>query len=103
MTPIAYVSGASAVLAAALTVTCWYFPASAQQQTVAPVCGSEEIARGTVASVGNGRTFTLADGREVRLTGIEVPPAPSLQDSSAAKSALDALAGGDEVVLRRAE
>jgi endonuclease YncB( thermonuclease family) len=115
MTPIAYVSGASAALVtAALAAACCCYPAFAQQQTASPtpVCGSDEIARGTVASVSDGRTFTLADGREVRLAGIEAPQLPSPQDSAgapgggaanAAKNALDALAGGDEVVLRHAE
>ena len=75
----------------------------------APPCGGDEIARATVSRVSDGRTFTLADGREVRLAAIEVPPMPLPQESdaapggAAAKAALDALAGGDEVVLRRAE
>jgi len=49
----------------------------------------------------DGRTFALDDGREIRLAAIEVPPlAP---DDAAAKSALDALIGGDAIVLRRAD
>ena len=85
--------------------------AIAQEQT--PVCGGDDIARGTVAQVGDGRTFTLAEGREVRLAGIEVPLPPSFGKSNqasaaaaaavAAKNALDALAGGDTVMLRRAD
>ncbi|MFZ0374106.1 MAG: thermonuclease family protein [Xanthobacteraceae bacterium] len=74
-------------------------------------CGGDEIARATVSRIGDGRTFTLADGREVRLAAIEVPLMPMPQDSdqaappggTAAKDALDALAGGDTVVLRRAQ
>ncbi len=75
----------------------------------APPCGGDEIARTSVSHVSDGRTFTLADGREVRLAAIEVPPMPLPQQSdaapgsAAAKAALDALAGGDDVVLRRAE
>ena len=75
----------------------------------APPCGGDEIARGTVSRVIDGRTFVLDDGREVRLAAIEVPPLPLPQATrrpapggTAAKAALDALAGGDEVVLRRA-
>lgn len=87
----------------------------AQQQTqaAAPVCGGDEIARATVSRVTDGRTFTLADGREVRLAAIEVPLPPLLNQANqsstaaagaaAAKNALDALAGGDTVVLRRAQ
>ncbi len=66
-----------------------------------------------MAKVGDGRTFTLADGREVRLAAIEVPVRPPREKSdqasaaaagaAAAKAALDALAGGDTVVLRRAQ
>ena len=79
--------------------------AMAQEQT--PPCGGDEIARATVSRIGDGRTFTLADGREVRLAALEVPPMPLPQESdqaappggTAAKDALDALAGGDTVVL----
>jgi endonuclease YncB( thermonuclease family) len=90
-------------------MTCECLYALAQDQIAAPPCGSEEIGRATVSRVSDGRTFTLADGREVRLAAIEVPPMPLPQQadaapgSAAAKAALDALAGGDQVVLRRAE
>jgi hypothetical protein len=43
--------------------------ASARQEQV---CGGDEIARGTVGKVLDGRTFVLDDGREVRLAAIEV-------------------------------
>jgi endonuclease YncB( thermonuclease family) len=83
--------------------------AMAQEQQ--PPCGGDEIARTTVSRISDGRTFTLADGREVRLAAIEVPLMPMPQESdeaappggTAAMDALDALAGGDTVVLRRAE
>jgi endonuclease YncB( thermonuclease family) len=68
---------------------------------------------GTVGRVIDGRTFALEDGRVARLTGVEVPlPAPeragtpdrgSTPGGQAAKAALEALVGGDEVVLRQAE
>src|SRR4029077_8595253 len=70
-------------------------------------CGGDEIARGTVRRILDGRTFELDDGREVRLAAIEVPTLAGPRDAAfapkAATAALDALAGGDEVVLRRAE
>ncbi len=85
--------------------------AIAQEQT--HPCGGDEIARATVSRVSDGRTLTLADGREVRLAAIEVPLMPPVERSNqasaaapgavAAKAALDALAGGDTVVLRRAQ
>jgi len=85
--------------------------AQQQAQSRAPACGADEIARATVSRVIDGRTFTLADGREVRLAAIEVPPLPlplpqepgAAPGGTATKAALDALAGGDEVVLRRAQ
>jgi endonuclease YncB( thermonuclease family) len=72
-------------------------------------CGGDEIARGTVSRIVDGRTFALDDGREVRLAVIEVPSVPLLQDADrapsgqAAAAALKALAGGDQVLLRSAE
>jgi endonuclease YncB( thermonuclease family) len=68
------------------------------------ICGGDEIARGTVGKILDGRTFILEDGREVRLAGIEVaPPGGAQAGGRAAATALDALAAGDQVVLRRAE
>jgi endonuclease YncB( thermonuclease family) len=82
--------------------------AAAAQDFSAP-CGSGEIGHGTVARVIDGRSFMLGDGREVRLAAIEVPPLPLVEgidatpDGVGAQQALDALAGGDEVLLQRAD
>ncbi len=60
-------------------VTCGWCCSSAlaqEQQHGTPPCGGEAIARGTVNRVGDGRTFTLSDGREVRLAAVEVPLMP---------------------------
>jgi endonuclease YncB( thermonuclease family) len=81
----------------------------ATAQNFSAPCGAGEIGRGTVSHVIDGRSFVLDDGREVRLAAIEVPPLPvSLETNAAlggaaARNALDALAGGDEVLLRRAD
>jgi endonuclease YncB( thermonuclease family) len=98
----------TAIFAVTLAATGGCLGAIAQeQQKAAPPCGGDAIARGTVRRIVDGRTFVLDDGREVRLAAIEVPPLP--QQSGAApggadaKAALDALVGGDDVVLRRAE
>jgi endonuclease YncB( thermonuclease family) len=121
------------ILATAVTPACGCFgPAAAQTAQAAPLCGSDELARGTVTRVIDGRTFVLDDGREVRLAAIEVPPLPPSRDSSqgsgqksgresdqesdqdsgaqpdgsaarGARDALVALAEGDRVLLRRAE
>jgi endonuclease YncB( thermonuclease family) len=79
----------------------------AAAQDFARPCGAGETGHGAVSRVIDGRTFVLDDGREVRLAAIEVPPLPQQTNSSlgaaAAKNALDALAGGDEVLLQRAD
>jgi len=86
----------SGVLAAIVAAAGGCFSAVAEQQpTVA--CGGDVVTRGTADRIIDGRTFVLGDGREVSLAGIEVP------DSAAARDALNALVGGDDVVLRRAE
>jgi endonuclease YncB( thermonuclease family) len=81
--------------------------AQAQQQP-AVRCGGETIGRGSAGRILDGRTFVLDDGREVRLAAIEAPSlaaAPQTGDApgAAAKDALTALIGGDDVLLRRAE
>src|SRR4030081_2589203 len=52
--------------------------AAQAQKTSGPPTSSagrvEPFGSGVVARVADGRTFVLADGREVRLAGIEVPP-----------------------------
>jgi endonuclease YncB( thermonuclease family) len=75
-----------------------------EQHAVAPPCGGDAVAHGTAARVIDGRTFVLDDGREVRLAAIEVPPFDgAAPNGAAAKAALDALIGGDDIVLRRAD
>jgi endonuclease YncB( thermonuclease family) len=87
--------------------------AAAERKRPAPAtCERETVATGTVQAVIDGRTFMLADGREVRLVGIEVPPLPDPATASgdsaqgvadpglAAAAALRAAIGGREVLLR---
>ena len=57
------------------------------------VCTGEPFAEGQVKSVIDGRTLSLADGREVRLAGIEAP--------DQGKAALNALVAGQDVALLR--
>jgi len=98
-------------LAAIFAAACGCSGATAQQQPAAPAiaCGGDTIAQASVSRVVDGRTFVLDDGREVRLAAIETPVLPLPQQSgavpggAAARDALVALAGGDRVVLRRAE
>ncbi len=96
------------ILGAAVAATFMCSCAAAQDAAGKIVCGGETVAHATVGRIIDGRTFTLTDGRPVRLTAVEVPPltlpaAPQRRDGEAAKAALDALVGGDEVVLRQAD
>ena len=86
----------------------WSGGSSAMAQEQAPPlspCGGKVIAQGTARRVIDANTFTLDDGREVRLAAIEVPPlgAGAAPGGAAAKAALDVLIGGDAVVLRAAD
>jgi endonuclease YncB( thermonuclease family) len=94
----------AAALVANLAVIGGCSGAIAQEQRAAPPCGGEAVAHGIATRVIDGRTFVLDDGREVRLAAIEVPPPDAaLPGGAAAKAALDALVGGDDIVLRRAD
>jgi endonuclease YncB( thermonuclease family) len=95
----------AAALAVKFAALCGCSGAMAQEQPkLAPICGGDEIARGIAKRVIDGRTFMLDDGREIRLAAIEVPPLETgAAPGAAAKAALDALIGGDDIVLRRAD
>ena len=99
----------AAALVAAFLTACGANAGFAQalaQPGNALACGGDEFAHGTATRVIDARTFVLEDGREVRLAAIEAPLLPPPQDpgaAAAAKATLDALLGGDAVVLRRAE
>jgi endonuclease YncB( thermonuclease family) len=91
----------AAALAVKLAALIGCSGAMAQEQP-APACGGDVIAHGLARHAIDGRTFMLDDGREVRLAAVEVPP-PESSAGAAAKAALDALIGGDDIVLRRAD
>ena len=95
----------AAALAVKLAAFCGCSGAIAQEQpNGTPICGGDVIARGVAKHVIDGRTFALDDGREVRLAAIEVPPFETgAAPAAAARAALDALIGGDDIVLRRAD
>src|ERR1700676_3817968 len=84
--------------------------AATRKSSAPPACQLETIATGTVKTVVDGRSFVLADGREVRLAGIEVPPLPlpsrpdpAAGGGEAAQKELAAKLAGSEIVLRQAE
>ena len=95
----------AAALAVKFAAVCGCSGAIAQEQpNGTPICGSDVIARGVAKHVIDGRTFALDDGREVRLAAIEVPPFETgAAPAGAARAALDALIGGHDIVLRRAD
>jgi len=74
------------VLAMVMSLAAWH--AAAQER-----CALTPIGTATVASVRDGRTLLLADGRELRLAAIEV--------TDASRAALQALVGGRELRLER--
>jgi endonuclease YncB( thermonuclease family) len=115
------------LLAPVILVTLASGTAAQAQKTLAPptpsACRVEPFGSGVVARVVDGRTFVLADGREVRLAGIEVPPEadlsrqpeapategapgeaqPAADRGLAATAALTALVVGHEAVLKHAK
>jgi endonuclease YncB( thermonuclease family) len=83
--------------------------ARAQVRPLAPTaCKTEALAGGKVAAVVDGRSFTLEDGREIRLAGIEAPFPAALGETgaraeagTAARAALTAMVAGQNVELRQ--
>jgi endonuclease YncB( thermonuclease family) len=60
-------------------------------------CNLEMVASGTVATIIDGRTFALEDGREVRLPAIEIPPPPDPSPTAgAAPAAADSAPAGPD-------
>ncbi len=96
-----------AALAAAVAVGEGFDAVAEQQSQPSSACGSDIMARVTASRVSDGRTFVLADGREVRLAAIEVPPlsqeSGAAPNSAAARDGLAALLAGAETVLKQAE
>ncbi|MBM3530159.1 MAG: thermonuclease family protein [Alphaproteobacteria bacterium] len=75
--------------------------ARAQPAAVPPGdCRLSDAGTATVAKVLDARTVTLSDGRELRLAGIEAPQRDE-PHAEGARSALERLAAGRELVLRR--
>jgi len=71
-------------------------------------CGSDDLGKGSVRRIIDGRTIQLEAGRLVRLAAIEVPPMPMPREGgaeakagTAAKAALEALLAGRTVMLKK--
>jgi endonuclease YncB( thermonuclease family) len=106
----------AAAFAAAGALIFGGFGAMAQERPQVPsVCRGDTIASGSAGRIIDGRTFALADGREVRLAAIEVPPLPvsPLESGPApggieardalATLLLDGQAPGMQVTLKQAD
>jgi endonuclease YncB( thermonuclease family) len=94
----------AAALAANLAITAGCSSVSAQEQQLsARACGGDVVAQGTARRIIDGLTFVLDDGREVRLAAIDVPSDNAAPGAAAARTALEALIGGDTVELRQAD
>ncbi len=78
-------------LQAAVLCAVTFAAAIARPALAAPACSFEPQGDGRVSTVIDARTFRMADGREVRLAGIEI--------GNAGASALAALVGGRDVAL----
>jgi endonuclease YncB( thermonuclease family) len=100
------------VIAAAFAVAVAVAGGAAAEELPQPAsaCSGEIIARGAAGRVGDGRSFVLDDGREVRLAAIEVPPlsqesgeSGAVRSGAAARDGLAALFAGAEIVLKQAE
>src|SRR6478609_3738682 len=71
-------------------------------------CRSESGGTGKVRAITDGRSFTLDDGREIRLAGIEAPLLPGPGEAGtrakaglAARAALESIIAGQNVDLRQ--
>lgn len=90
--------------------------ARAQESRSQSLCGTAALPDGQVVRVGDGRSFTLADGRDIRLAGLDLlgPGASDGSDESsvqasqassiaaAARRTLEALVLGETITLRAA-
>jgi endonuclease YncB( thermonuclease family) len=83
----------SVALASALAIIAPTTASKAGQRADDP-CAGGAIADVAVVAARDGRTFTTADGREVRLAGLEIPSA-----DGGGRAALDALVAGKTVHL----
>jgi len=79
--PLGRLTAVALALLAGAALAAMSAAAPQKTQGSAP-CALAPFASGTVKAIVDGRTFVLADGREVRLDGIEVPQ-PLLQVASA--------------------
>lgn len=90
-------------VSAATMTACLLFAQAAGAENGNSGCSFNSLGKSTAAAVTDGRSFRLADGREIRLAGIEVPHAAGSNAASAAarasRVALENLVLGKDVAL----
>jgi endonuclease YncB( thermonuclease family) len=89
----------SAGTRAALTLGLAVLLAAAARADDQPGCKAAVIGAANVRTVIDGRTLLAADGREIRLAGIEAPAGDAA--AKAARLALESLVSGREITLMR--
>src|ERR1700680_4767186 len=95
------IAGAALMLACAANLATSE-TAHAATPRITPDCGGPIIVLGEVASVIDGRSFLLADGREVRLAAIESPPVSDAgRDDARSGAGLAAKAALEALILHR--
>jgi endonuclease YncB( thermonuclease family) len=83
-------------------------PTARTQDGALTACRFEVAGTGKVRAITDGRSFILEDGREIRLSAIEVPLAPAAAESGpraeaglAARAALESMLASQSVELRQ--
>ena len=96
-------------VAGAAALVCGQACGQVRGSSGATTCKGAIIGSGTVATVVDGRSFVLDDGREIRLAGIEVPlpplpgeSGPAAAAGSSARAALESMVAGRRLELRQA-
>ena len=95
-------SRASHLAGAVITLAAFWphGPAAAPDDSAKAGCPLAVVAEARAQAAVDGRTIRLAAGREVRLAGIEVPPAAEDHASGGGITALDALVADKNIVLK---
>jgi endonuclease YncB( thermonuclease family) len=88
-----------------VTTACVAVRAESRTSAKPTLCRYETTDGGRAETVIDGRTFVLADGREIRLAGLEVPIVDATEprtntQAEAAKAALEAFLRGRDIVIK---
>jgi endonuclease YncB( thermonuclease family) len=86
-------------VSAALIAACLLFARDAAAENIVPACRFETLATSAAIAVSDGRSFRLADGRDIKLLGLDIPDASSGTAARASKAALEDLVLGKDVVV----